>query len=169
MFKGKTAHLRLTPPRVMTTVLAPATSTGMARGSRIRRQLLASVAFTAPILPGKLEAWKQFHEQLDGLRRWDFEDQQRRLGLVRHRIWLQETGTGHVALVVQEGEDPERSNALLAASNHPFDVWFKEQVMGLHGLDLSQPLPEFPGTLFVDYMHVAGRRGPDYDLPDFNA
>ena len=130
---------------------------------------VASVAFTAPVLPDKLEAWKEFHEQLDGLRRWDFEDQQRRLGLIRHRVWLQDTPDGHVALVVQEGEDPERARALLAASNHPFDVWFKEQVLELHGLDLSQAPAEPDITLYVDYMHVAGRRGPEYDLPDFNA
>lgn len=130
---------------------------------------VASIAFTAPVLPDKLEAWKEFHEQLDGLRRWDFEEQQRRLGLIRHRVWLQDTPGGHVALVVQEGEDPERARALLAASDHPFDVWFKEQVLDLHGLDLSQAPDESNITLYVDYMHMAGRRGPEYDLPDFNA
>lgn len=130
---------------------------------------MASFAFAAPVLPDKLEAWKEFHNQLDGLRRWEFEDQQRRLGLVRHRVWLQDTPTGPVALAVQEGEDPERARALLAASEHPFDVWFKEQVLDLHGIDLSKPSGEPQTTLYVDYMHTAGRRGPEYDLPDFNA
>ncbi len=130
---------------------------------------MASLAFTAPVLPGKLDAWKEFHDQLDGLRRWDFEDQQRRLGLVRHRVWLQETSEGPVALVVQEGEDPERARAILASSTHAFDVWFKEQVMELHGIDLSEPPDVSSITLYVDYLHQAGRRGPEYDLPDFNA
>ena len=129
---------------------------------------MASLAFVVQVLPGKLDDWKEFHNQLDGLRRWDFEDQQRRLGLERHRVWLQETPEGPVALVVQEGEEPERAHAILAASSHPFDVWFREQVMELHGVDLSQPLTT-EVTLYVDYMHQAGHRGPEYDLPDFNA
>ena len=130
---------------------------------------MASLAFTAPVLPGKLDDWKEFHSQLDGLRRWDFEDQQRRLGLVRHRVWLQETSEGPVALVVQEGADPERARAILASSTHAFDVWFKERVMELHGIDLSEPPDVSSITLYVDYLHQAGRRGPEYDLPDFNA
>ena len=97
---------------------------------------MASLAFVVQVLPGKLDDWKEFHNQLDGLRRWDFEDQQRRVGLERHRVWLQDTPEGPVALVVQEGEEPERAHAILAASSHPFDVWFKEQVMELHGVDL---------------------------------
>ena len=130
---------------------------------------MASLAFTAPVLPGKLDEWKEFHSQLDGLRRWDFEDQQRRLGLVRHRVWLQETSVGPVALVLQEGEEPERARAILASSTHPFDVWFREQIMELHGIDLSQPPDVSSVTLYVDYLYQAGHRGPEYDLPDFNA
>ncbi len=130
---------------------------------------MASLAFSAPVLPGKLDAWKDFHNQLDGLRRWDFEDQQRRLGLVRHRVWLQDAPEGPVALVVQEGEDPERARAILAWSTHPFDVWFRGQIMELHGIDLSEPPDVSSITLYVDYLHQAGRRGPEYDLPDFNA
>ena len=134
----------------------------------VKGALVASVAYVLQVLPGKLDAWKEFHSQLDGLRRWDFEDQQRRLGLVRHRVWLQESSDGPMALVVQEGEDPERALTILAASSHPFDVWFREQVMDVHGIDLSQPLT-IEVTLFVDYLHQEGHRGPEYDLPDFNA
>ena len=130
---------------------------------------MASVAFTAPVLPGKLDAWKEFHNQLDGLHRRDFEEQQRRLGLVRHRVWLQETPEGPVALVVQEGEEPERARAILAASTHPFDAWFRKQIKELHGIDLSEPPGEPSVTLYVDYLEQAGHRGPEYDLPDFNA
>ena len=130
---------------------------------------MASRALAVPILPGKLDAWKEFHEQLDGLHRWDFEDQQRRLGLQRHRVWLQETGGAHLALVVQEGEDPERARAILTSSTHPFDVWFKEKILELHGVDISEPVSPVDNLLYVDYLEASGRRGPDYDLPAFNA
>lgn len=130
---------------------------------------MASVAFTARVLPGKLDAWREFHEQLDGRRRRDFEEQQRRLGLVRHRVWLHETPEGPVALVVQEGEDPDRARAILATSTHPFDAWFREQIKELHGIDLAEAPGESLVTLYVDYLEQGRQRGPEYDLPDFNA
>ena len=130
---------------------------------------MASVAFVAPILPGKLEAWKRFNNEINGPRRKEFEDQQKRSGITRHRVWLQQTPGGDMALVVQEGEDPQRAMEALATSTDAFDVWFRERIKDIHGLDLSQPLPGPLSELFIDYMQPAQRRGPDYDLPDFNA
>ena len=130
---------------------------------------MASVAFAAPILPGKLEAWKQFNNEINGPRRKEFEDQQKRIGIARQRVWLQHTPEGDMVLVVQEGEDPQKAMGIIGASDDAFDVWFKDQLKDVHGLDLSQPLPgPFP-ELYVDYMQPTRRRGPDYDLPDFNA
>ena len=130
---------------------------------------MASVAFAVPILPGKLEAWKQFNYEINGPRRKEFEDQQKRVGISRQRVWLQQTPGGDMALVVQEGEEPQRAMEALAAPTDAFDVWFREQIKDIHGLDLSQPLPGPPTELFIDYMQPAQRRGPSYDLPDFNA
>lgn len=39
----------------------------------------------------------------------------------------------------------------IAASNHPFDVWFKEQVTEFTDLDLSQPPPGPPLELVLQY------------------
>lgn len=130
---------------------------------------MASVAFAAPILPGKLEAWKRFNDELNGPQRKEFEDQQKRIGIARQRVWLQHTPAGDMVLVVQEGEDPQKAMEILGASDNAFDVWFKEQVKDVHGLDLSQPTPGPLSELAIDYMQPTRRRGPDYDLPDFNA
>ncbi len=32
----------------------------------------------------------------------------------------------------------------LAASNEPFELWFRERVKGVHGVDFAQPLPGPP-------------------------
>jgi hypothetical protein len=130
---------------------------------------MASVAFAAPILPGKLEAWKQFNDEINGARRKDFETQQHRIGISRQRVWLQHTPEGDMAIIVQEGEDPQRAMEALGKSENEFDVWFKAQLKDIHGLDLSQPLPGPLPELQIDYMQPATRRGPNYDLPDFNA
>ena len=130
---------------------------------------MASVAFAAPILPGKLEAWKQFNNELNGLRRKEFEDQQKRVGITRQRVWLQHTPDGDMALIIQEGEEPQKAMEVLGASENEFDIWFKAQVKDIHGLDLSQPLPGPLPDLYIDYLQPVQRRGPNYDLPDFNA
>lgn len=130
---------------------------------------MASVAFAAPILPGKLEAWNQFNDEINGARRKEFELQQKRIGITRQRVWLQHTPDGDMAIVVQEGEEPQRAMEALGASENEFDVWFKAQILDLHGLDLSKPLPGPMPDLYIDYMQPATRRGPNYDLPDFNA
>lgn len=130
---------------------------------------MASVAFAAPILPGKLEAWKQFNYEINGLRRKEFEAQQKRVGITRQRVWLQHTPAGDMALIVQEGEEPQKAMEILGASDDEFDVWFKGQVKDIHGLDLSQSLPGPLSELCIDYMQPTQRRGPSYDLPDFNA
>ena len=41
-----------------------------------------------PILDGKLNAWKQWIEEVNGPRRADIEDFNRRHRLTRHRAWL---------------------------------------------------------------------------------
>jgi len=120
-------------------------------------------------LPGKLEAWKQFNDEINGARRKDFETQQHRIGISRQRVWLQHTPEGDMAITVQEGEEPQRAMEALGKSENEFDVWFKAQLKDIHGLDLSQPLPGPLPELQIDYMQPATRRGPNYDLPDFNA
>jgi len=112
---------------------------------------MASQGFVAPIAPGKTAAWRAFRDQLNGPRRSEFEAQQKRLGLTRQTVWLQQTPMGDLVILYFEGEGPAQAMSKLAASTDPFDNWFKEQVKEVHGLDFSQlaaaPVPE----VGVDY------------------
>ena len=112
---------------------------------------MASQGFVAPIPPGKTAAWKAFRDQLNGPRRKDFEAQQKRLGLTRHAAWLQQTPMGDLVVLYFEGKDPGQLMSKIASSKDAFDMWFKQQVKDIHGLDFSQlaaaPVPE----LEVDY------------------
>jgi hypothetical protein len=60
-----------------------------------------------------------------------------------------------VCIVYLQGEDPARSIATLAALDHPFDRWFKQEVKRLHGIDFNQP-PASPLREVV-YESGAGR------------
>jgi hypothetical protein len=39
----------------------------------------------------------------------------------------------------------------LAQSNESFDVWFREKIKELHGLDVTQPPPGPPPEMHFDY------------------
>jgi hypothetical protein len=57
--------------------------------------------------------------------------------------WLQQTPEGDLAIVYVEAADLERMFQEMAASTEPYDLWFRQQVLEIHGLDLNQP-PEGP-------------------------
>ncbi|MFQ5947375.1 MAG: hypothetical protein ACE5KX_00760 [Acidimicrobiia bacterium] len=108
-------------------------------------------AIAAPILPGKLDTWKKWAEELKGPRSEEFRDHNSRLGLTRHRAWLQETPDGgHLVIVVHDGPGADEFVAKLGQSDHPFDVWFRERVEEAHGLDLSEPPEGPPAELWID-------------------
>ena len=69
---------------------------------------MQSTGFAAPILPGKLDDWKKFNEEINGPRRSEFEAQQRRLGNARQRVWLQQTPMGDFANRVHRGRQRRR-------------------------------------------------------------
>ncbi len=78
----------------------------------------------------------------------EFRESRRRVGVTRERGWLQKTPEGDVFLLMLEGPDPEESNRQHAASQDPFDVWFKERAGGIMGADFSQPIPVHPEPIY---------------------
>jgi hypothetical protein len=103
---------------------------------------MASLAFALPLTPGKTEEWRQWSAEMLGPRRAEYEASRRRLGITVERAYLQRTPQGDWNIVYLEGPDIAKAFAGLAASQNPFDVWFRERAKDLFsGLDLSQPLP----------------------------
>ncbi len=96
---------------------------------------MASLASVFPILPGKTEQWKHFSQT-----------SRKRLGVTREVAYLQQTPQGDMAVVYMEAQDIAAMLQGLGSSQEPFDVWFREQVKDIHGVDLAQPpagpLPE---------------------------
>jgi hypothetical protein len=97
-----------------------------------------------PIVDGKLEAWKEWAAELQGPRRADFEDLNRRHRLTRHDAWLAETPAGPIVVVLHEGPGADSFVQDILASDHEVDNWFAGKVMELHGVDPNQPLPPMP-------------------------
>ena len=106
-----------------------------------------ALACVLPILPGKQEEWRRFCQVLLGSRRGAYEESRRRLGITRELAWLSAALQGDLAIVYLEAEHAEQVLPLLVASDLPFDRWFRQQLLELHGLDVTQPQAAPPKEL----------------------
>ncbi len=107
---------------------------------------MASLRLVLPILPGKEEAWRRLYQELSGSRRPEYEESRRRLGITRECVWVAQILQGEIAIVYLEAEELAQVILQLAASDLPFDRWFRQQLQEVHGLDVTQPKVVAPST-----------------------
>jgi hypothetical protein len=98
-----------------------------------------------PVLPGKEGEPRKFaQETLE--RRDEFDASQRRLAITKEEWALQQTPMGSMVIVRFDAPEIAAAFAGLAESNDAFDVWFRERVLEITGVDLAapsdDPLPE---------------------------
>ena len=104
-------------------------------------------AFFVPLLPGKTEAARAFASTIMNERRSEFDNAQ--TTVTKENWYLQETPHGDFMIVVYTSPDPEKVHAALAVSEEPFDVWFREQILDITGIDISTPLGGLPTPLMA--------------------
>lgn len=103
----------------------------------------------APILEGKMEAWKSWTSQFDGSRKKEFDEFNKRYGLTRHEVWLAETPNGPLAVVIHEGPGGDSFMQRLGQSENSFDKAFAKSIQEIHGMDLNAPPPGPPPTKII--------------------
>ncbi len=104
----------------------------------------------APIVEGKLQAWKDWAGKLSGP---EFEDFNNRYDLTRHAAWLAETPAGPMAIVLIEGPGADHHMHRLAASDNEYDINHRDRIKEVHGMDITQPPP---GPMPEKYVDSAG-------------
>jgi hypothetical protein len=108
---------------------------------------MSGIILTFPILAGKVEAWRRFCQELSGFRRQPYEASRERLGITCERMALVENAYGSTAVTTLEAPNMDRALGQIIASGHSFDVWYRERLQELHGINLagyeqfSQPAP----------------------------
>jgi hypothetical protein len=102
---------------------------------------MPSIAFMVPIVPGKEDLDLSTMEEFAGSRKDEYEASRKRLGITRESVWHQETPVGKVAIVYIEADDVGGAMMGIATSQEEFDVWFRERMNEIHGVDLSEPAP----------------------------
>ena len=109
-----------------------------------------TLAFAVPIVPGKTDADRAAMESCrNGDRKADHAASRVRAGITRESVWIQSTPGGDVAVVVIEADDAGAAIAALSSSQDPFDVWFREVLKDVHGMDISEGFP--PPEQVMDY------------------
>jgi hypothetical protein len=99
------------------------------------------------------EPWRRFLQELSGPRRKEYAESRRRLGISAESTWLAPRRSGGgVAVVYLEAHDPwwslERALRELAASDDPFDSWYRTQMRELFGCDFARS-SRVPGGEFL--------------------
>jgi len=108
---------------------------------------MSGIVLTFPILAGKVEAWRRFCQELSGARRKTYEASRQRLGITRERLALVDTAFGATAVTTLEAPNVDLALGQIIASVLPFDLWYRNQLLELHGINLAgyeqfaQPTP----------------------------
>ncbi len=108
-----------------------------------------NLAFATPYVPGAIDKERAAMAAVStGDRAEAHAASRRRAGLTRETVWLQETPDGHVAITYLEADDLDRAMETLMTSDDPHDVWFRELLEEVHGIDMSEPMQ--PPELLID-------------------
>ena len=99
---------------------------------------MASFALALPILAGKTAEWRRFIVEVTGPRRSETEVFHRRFGFTKANWFLHQTPRGDIAIIYVEGNDPKHSFQKWGESDHPYDLWFKQQLGPFYGIDFNQ-------------------------------
>ncbi|HEY3058671.1 MAG TPA: DUF6176 family protein [Chloroflexota bacterium] len=100
-------------------------------------------AFAAPLQPGKTEAARTFAQEAYVTRQSEMAESRASKGLIREEVFLNQTPAGDMVVVYLEGNDPVDGNRQFAASNTPFDRWFKDRCREVFPafINFDQPVP----------------------------
>jgi hypothetical protein len=118
--------------------------------------MMSGIVLTFPILDGKVEAWRRFCQELAGSQRQPYETSRQRLGITCERLALVDTAFGATAVTTLEAPDVAQALGQIIASGLPFDVWYRDRLQELHGVNLAgyerfalpTPLPPNQELLF---------------------
>ena len=104
-----------------------------------------TICLALPLLPGTTDT-----ERVEMLACWQgeradgYRASRARHGITREATCIQPTPAGDVSIVLLESDDLVASLFGVATSTDPFDVWFREHVQQMRGIDLAagMNLPE---------------------------
>ena len=111
-----------------------------------------NICLAIPIVNGQTAAARTFLKQLDTTRRAEFDESERRIGITKELWYLATLPAGDHLIGYMEGPDFSQALASFVGSREPFDLWFKEEMRAVTGLDLNNPPADMaPAELLSHY------------------
>jgi hypothetical protein len=114
-----------------------------------------SACLVMPILPGKTADARAFMRELDGPRKSEFDQSERRIGITKELWYLATLPTGDQLVGYMEAADFGQAVAQFSASKDPFDLWFKKRMADVTGVDLNNIPPGFAPPELLSHYNVA--------------
>jgi hypothetical protein len=117
----------------------------------VKEAYLDHICLAIPLLPGKSAEARAFFKQLDGAKRADFDASERRIGITKELWYLATLPAGDHVIGYMEASSFNHALQSFVASREPFDLWFKQQMLAVTGLDLNNPPEMTPPELLSHY------------------
>lgn len=112
---------------------------------------MATMLVALPIKPGQTDAARAFAAECIGPRYTEYDASEQRIGLQAENWYLQHTPAGDTFVIHIEGPNPGASIAAFVASQDPFDVWFKQRMLALTGVDFNSVPPDAIAETLAEY------------------
>jgi len=110
------------------------------------------VCLVMPILPGKTDDARAFMRELDGPRKHEFDQSERRIRIGKELWYLATLPSGDQLIGYMEAENFGEAVGQFSASKDAFDLWFKKRMADVTGVDLNNIPPGFaPPELLSHY------------------
>jgi hypothetical protein len=99
------------------------------------------ICFALPVQSGKTSDARAFMTELEGARKAEYAESERRIGIAKESWYLQQTSNGDLLIAYMETPDFAKALGLFSQSGEDFDVWFKRRLADATGVDLNTPPP----------------------------
>lgn len=113
------------------------------------------ICMALPVTSGKSAAARTFLQQLDTTRRAEFDRSEQRLGITKELWYLAKLAAGDHLIGYMEGADFAQALSSFVGSRDPFDLWFKEQMLDVTGVDLNNPPADLSPAELLSYYESA--------------
>lgn len=109
------------------------------------------VCLAFPILPGKTADARTFQQELDTTRKAEYAVSEKRMKVHREYWYLAESPNGDLLIAFFDTDDLNAAVGAFIQSQDPFDLWFKQSLKEVTGVDFENlppglKLPELVST-----------------------
>jgi hypothetical protein len=114
-----------------------------------------AVCLAFPVLPGKTSEARDFMRELDGPRKREFDTSERRIGITKELWYLASLPSGDQLIGYMEAHDFGKAVGMFSASRDPFDMWFKQRMLAVTGVDFNNIPADFKPPDLLSHYDVA--------------